>query len=48
MFIPQYYTRNPSMIKLQHLLTNKNESQIRKLAMFVDKAFCVRNNANYC
>ena len=47
-FISQYYTRNPSMIKLQHLLTNENESQIRKLAMFVDKAFCIRNNANYC
>jgi len=36
------------MITLEHLLTNENKIQIRKLAMFVDKTFCIQNNANYC
>jgi len=46
-YIPVYYRSRPNMQKFVELITNKNENVIKKLCVFVHKAFIIRSHHTY-
>ena len=45
--IPFYYRSRPDMQKVVQLITNENENVIKKLCVFVHKAFIIRSHHTY-
>ena len=43
-YIPSTYRIRPNMYKLVKLLTSTNETTVRNLGIFINKAFVIRNN----
>jgi hypothetical protein len=43
-YIPRYYHRHPSMLKLTQLLNSTNVKVLNKLALFCRNAFKLRTN----
>ena len=46
-FIKQYYWVRPSMHKFIELMKSDNKNVIRKLGIYIERAFHARNNALY-
>jgi len=46
-YIPVYYRSRPNMQKFVELITNENENVIKKLCVFVHKAFIIRSHHTY-
>ena len=47
MFIPIYFTNNPSMLKWLELINSEKENIVRNLSVTIYKAFCFRNSTMY-
>lgn len=45
--IPPVYWTNPNMQNFIELINNKNENMIRKLSIFIEKAFARKNSKYY-
>ena len=46
-YISAYFRRHSNMSKFIELLSSDNETVVRKLSMYIQKAFFIRNNENY-
>ena len=46
-FIKKQYWKHPNMVKLIDLLTNENETNLKRLSIFIYKSFEKRNDILY-
>ena len=47
LYINKYYWQRPNMIKLIELVRSENETTLKRLSMYLEKAFKLRHDCLY-